>query len=56
MQKLIIAALLGFILGQLASPASVSAQAIRRLYGTTTAGAPIALAADASGYLKVVIH
>ena len=56
MRKLIIAALLGFILGSLTSPQSAAAQAVRRLYGTTTGGAPIALAADSSGYLKVVTH
>ncbi len=55
MRKLIIAALLGFIVGCLVSPGSVDAQAIRRLYGTLS-GAPKALSAAADGSLNVVVH
>lgn len=55
MRKLIIAALLGFIAGQLVSPQSAAAQSIARLYATVS-GVPIAVQADSSGYVKVVIH
>lgn len=56
MRKLIIAALLGFILGSLVSPGSVAAQAASRLFGTDSSGAPIALTAAADGSLNVVIR
>lgn len=55
MRKLLIAALLGFILGSLASPGSVAAQTVVRLFGTRS-GAPIALTAAADGSLNVVIQ
>lgn len=55
MRKLILAALLGFILGSLTSPGSVYAQVTRRLYGTLSTGAPIALKAASDGSLHVTV-
>ena len=55
MRKLIIAALLGFILGQLSFPSMAYAQSLMRLYGTLSTGASIPLRAASDGSLHVTV-
>lgn len=54
MKKLLFGVLLGIVLAWAVSPPAVLAQAIARIYGTTSSGAPIALKATDAGALRVV--
>ena len=54
MKRLLFGVLLGFVLAWAFSPPAVLAQAVARIFGTTSSGAPIAIQATDAGFIRVV--
>ena len=53
MRKMLLGVLIGLLLGYALSGPAVSAQPPARLFGTTSTGTPVPIAADTSGNLAV---